>query len=94
MQRFHGRTFLGTVNWFQLFPTPTFSTTPLPPVLEILCKHVPLLKFVSTQTLNLDTEKGHDLPVYPSQTVSSEGFTPKNWEQTGNRLGTNSVKHP
>jgi len=60
-----------------------------PPVLEILCERVPLLKFVSTQTLNLDTEKGHDLSVCPSKTVSLKGFTPKNWEQTGNRLGTN-----
>ena len=70
-----------------------------PLLLEILRERVPLLKFVSTQTLNLDTEEGHfsdstsrlsqnagqvNLRVCPSKTVSSEACSQK----TGNKLGT------
>ncbi len=58
-----------------------------PLLLEILRERVPLLEFVSTQTLNLDTEEGHDLPVCPSKTVSSEACSLKNWEQTTEEQG-------
>src|SRR5260370_38539138 len=35
------------------------------------------------------TERSTKLQLCPSKTVSVEGFTPPNWEQIGNRLGTN-----
>jgi len=60
-----------------------------PLLLEILRERVPLLKFVSTQTLNLDTEEGHDLPLCLSKTVSLKECSRKNWEQIWSRLGTN-----